>query len=212
MKIHNVEQGTLDWLNLHLGIPTASCMDAMLTPEFKIRTGEMPRTLAFKKVAEAYRRQPLINFNTFVTEQGMIVEEEARPFFELVTGIGVDRAGFITSDDGLVGCSPDGLLRDPEGNVTGGLEIKCPAAETHVRYLVEHTLPKDYRVQVHTSMYVTGLPVWTFMSYRRKFPPLILAVERSEAIQTVIAEAVKQFYLIFNEAFETVKGYESSTG
>ncbi len=192
MIIHdNVEQNSLDWLKLHIGIPTASAFDNLVKADFSPRTGEMPRTYLYKKVAELWRGQPLGDFSTFATEQGHIVEEEARPFFELETNQKVRQVGFITNDDKTAGCSPDGLIVDTGADC--GLEIKCPAAHTHVKYLLEGKLPAEYAAQVHGSMYVTGYDRWMFMSYRRKFPPLILEVQRDEEIITKIHLAVNKF-------------------
>lgn len=201
MVIHDVSQNTLDWMNLHVGIPTASGLDNLLTPEFELRKGEMPRTFLYRKVAEAWRGQPLIELNNFSVEQGLIVEEEARPFFELETNQEVRQVGFITTDDGLCGCSPDGLIGDDNG-----LEIKSPAAHTHVKYLLEGELPKEYRCQVHGSMFVTGYPRWTFMSYRRKFPPLILEIARDEEIISKIGAAITEFHQRLAEARERIEG------
>lgn len=203
MKVHDVSQGTLDWLNLHVGVPTASSLDNLLTPDFKPREGETPRTFLYKKVAEAWRGQVLSDFTSFAAEQGLIVEEEARPFFELETEQSVRQVGFITTDDGKFGCSPDGLIGDDNG-----LEIKCPAAHTHVKYLLEGKLPREYAAQVHGSMFVTGYQRWTFMSYRRKFPPFILEVQRDEEIITKIMAAVDRFHEQLDYALEQIKQYE----
>ncbi len=188
MKIHDVSQGTLDWLNLRVGIPTASGLHNLITPEWKIREGEMPRTYMHLKLAEAWLGRPVIELGGFSIEQGTIVESEARPFFELETDQRVQEVGFIASDDGLFGCSPDGLIGDDNG-----LEIKCPSAQVHVKYLVNGGLPKEYAAQVHGSMYATDRPKWTFLSYRRGFPPLIVNVERDEKIIEAIGKALRQF-------------------
>jgi hypothetical protein len=202
MKIHPVEQGTLDWLRLHIGIPTASGLDQLVDSNFDLRKGEMPRTYVYTKLAEQWRGKPLVSLNTstgsFSTEQGMILEDEGRPYFTLETGRKVKTVGFITTDDNTFGCSPDGLIIEEEC----GIEIKCPAAHTHVRWLVEGVVPKDYVAQVHASMFVTGYPQWVFMSYRRGFPPLILEVKRDEAIQAKIALAIKDFHKRLAEARE----------
>lgn len=194
MKVYDVEQNTLAWLNLHIGIPTAAGLDNLLTPEFEQRTGEMPRTFVYKKLAESWRGKPLVNLGTFSVEQGMILEEEALPFFTLETGKQVERVGFITTDDGKFGCSPDGVVGET------GLEIKCPEAWTHTKYLLNGVLPKEYAPQVHGGLYATGFKSWTFMSYRRGFPPLILKVERDETIIAKIAKAVERFHADFNFA------------
>lgn len=203
MKIHDVSQRTLDWAKLHVGIPTASGFHNLVTPDFKIREGEMPRSYAFLKIAEAWRGQPVIDLSTFAIEQGEILETEAKPFFELETDQKLREVGFITTDDGEAGCSPDGLIGDDNG-----LEIKCPSAQMHVKYLLDGVLPKDYAAQVHGSMFVTGFPRWTYLSYRRGFPPFILEVKRDEAIIAKIGEAVNRFHEQLEAAKEKMKTYD----
>lgn len=162
----------------------------------------MFRSYLYLKVAEAWREEPVIELTTFSIEQGEIVETEARPFYELETNQKVREVGFITTDDGLFGCSPDGLIGE-----NSGLEIKCPSAQMHVKYLVQGTLPKDYAAQVYGSMFVTGFPRWTFLSYRRNFPPLILEVERDEEIMGKIGKALKAFHSQFDTALEKLRSY-----
>lgn len=207
MIVHDCEQNTLDWLRLHIGIPTASGLANLVDSKFDLRTGEMPHTYVFKKVAESWRGQPLVSINSsggWSTEQGMIVEDEARPFYELETGTKVRQVGFITSDDGRCGCSPDGLISDD-----CGLEIKSPEPYTHVKYLMGGCVPKEYTAQVYGSMFVTGAKEWVFMSYRRKFPPLIVTVQRDESIMEKIGKAIDRFHEEFNKAMEKLKGYEN---
>lgn len=199
MKIHDVEQGSLEWLALRAGIPTASEFDALLTPGFKIRTGEGPKTYLAKKVAEAWQGGPLESFQGFDMEQGAILESESRNWFELEFDTTIQKVGFITTDDSRAGCSPDGLL-----GTDSGLELKCPAIHTHVRYLLNGELPKEYAAQVHGSMFVTGLPRWKFVSYHRRCPKFVLTVERDEEIQANIAEALGHFYRYFDDAMECI--------
>jgi predicted phage-related endonuclease len=189
MVIHDVSQRTLDWSRLHVGIPTASGFHNLVTPEFRLRDGEMVKSYLYLKIAEEWRDAPVMDISTFAIEQGDLLEGEAKPFWELETGKKLREVGFITTDDGKAGCSPDGLIDDDNG-----LEIKCPTAQMHVKYLLDGALPKDYAAQVHGSMFVTGFPRWTFMSYRRNFPPFILEVQRDEKIIANIREAVNIFY------------------
>lgn len=188
MMISPHEQGSVDWSIARAGIPTASEFDQLVTPEFKVRTGEMPKSYLAKKLAEWWLGGPLASFNSFDVEQGRLLEDEARPWFSFEHGIEVQKVGLITTDDGRIGCSPDGLIGEH-----GGIEIKCPAVHTHVSYLLAGTLPKDYAAQVHGSMLVTGRSEWTFLSYRRGFPALVLRVERDEAIQSALREALDAF-------------------
>lgn len=200
MKIHDVKQGSSEWKALRLGVPTASEFDALVTPEFKPRTGQTPETYLYQKLCEKLLGFAP-DFSAFAVEQGMVLESEAKPFYELTYGVPIRNVGFCTTDDGRIGCSPDGLLGDD-----GGLEIKCPQAHTHLRYLMEGGLPKDYAAQVHGSMFVTGRPWWMFMSYSRQFPPLVVRVERDERIQEALRQTLAAFLVRFDEKFEQING------
>lgn len=198
MKIHAVQQQSLEWMLLRSGKPTASEFHNLLTPEFKVRTGQMPKTYLHKKLAEAWQGGPLVEFNSFDAEQGQFLETEAIPWFELEHNTTVERVGFITTDCGRIGCSPDGLLGDD-----CGIEIKCPAIHTHVSYLLNGgELPDEYAAQVHGSLYVTGFPSWRFLSYRRRLPPLLLEIERDEEIQDKIHDALSAFLADFDDGWK----------
>ncbi len=216
MKIHDCKQGELAWVKLHFGIPTASGLDNLLTPEFELRKGELPKTYVYKKVAEKLQGRPLIDLgaSSFMLEQGMIVEEEARPWYALEYDKKIKEVGFITTDDGSFGCSPDGLIgiqrsiseaMDEMPDEECGLEIKSPAAHTHVKYLVNGVLPKEYACQVMGSMFVTGFEKWIFCSYRRGFPALVLEIHRDEKAMSMIRAAINQFHGDFDRAMERIR-------
>ncbi len=195
MKILPHAQGSLEWQIARAGIPTASEFGNLVTPKFEIRKGEMLRTYLAAKLAEAWLGGPLIGFNTFDMDQGRILEEEARPWLELATEMSVQPVGLITTDDGRVGCSPDGIVMEPAG--TFGVEIKCPQPTAHVKYLMSGKVPDEYLPQIHGGMYVTGFKEWKFLSYRRNFPKLLLTVERDEEIIEAIGEALTEFQMQF---------------
>lgn len=197
MNIHAVAQQSVDWQILRSGKVTASEMDSLVTPFGKVKTGDGPRTYLHKKVAEAWLGGPLPSLNVFDMEQGNILEEFARPAFALETGIAVSEVGFITGTDERIGCSPDAMI-----GTTAGVEIKCPRVETHIGYLLEGTLPKDYVLQVQGSLFVTGLSKWYFYSFCRRMPSLILEVAPDPDIQKAIAEATGAFLERFEEALE----------
>jgi hypothetical protein len=180
-----VKQGSTQWLKLRMGIPTASEFDQILTPKFAVKDSEGSRTYLYKKLAEK------------LTGHGQLFEEEARELFSLTTDLDIEQVGFVTADDGRCGCSPDGLIGDDSG-----LEIKCPNAETHLRYLDAGVVPNDYVVQVNGCLYVTGRKAWRFMSYFPELPPLIVTVERDEEKMTAIRNCLTKFYADFDAALE----------
>lgn len=190
MKILNdFEQGSPQWLQARAGIPTASEFGALITDKFAVRKGAMVDSYIDKKLAEWWLGGPLPSHGgSFAMEQGQILEEQARPWYELEYNCEVGRVGFITTDDGMVGCSPDGWIAGDRG-----LEIKCPQADTHVGYLLDGILPEQYGPQVQGSMWVTGAKSWRFLSYRRGFPALVITVESDPVAQQAITDALTSF-------------------
>lgn len=199
MKIHtNMEQNSTEWLIARSGKVTASELDSLISPTWKARTGDGPKTYLHKKLAEVWIGGNLPSLNgIFDIENGKILEEEAKPFYTALTGEQIVNAAFIETDDGRGGCSPDGLIGDD-----CGIEIKCPRMETHIGYLLEGELPKDYLAQVYGSMYFSERKRWKFMSYRRNFPPFIIEVKRDEEIMSSISSALERFYEVFDDAME----------
>lgn len=185
---------------LRAGIPTASELNALVTPKFAIKKGEGTKTYLAEKVAEAWQGGPLPTFQGYDMETGALQESEARTWFEFAHDAEIKRVGFITTDDGRAGCSPDGLLSDD-----CGLEIKCPKAETQTRYLLAGVLPEEYEHQVHGCMFVTGFNQWKFISYRRNFPALVLTIERDEAKIAIIREALEMFAAEFDKAMKRME-------
>lgn len=205
MKIYDFPQGSGPWLQARLGIPTASEFDSIITPEWKVRTGQGPTTYLYTKLCEKFMGAFADGGSSFAMGQGSILEHEAIPWYEFTEGVRVQRVGFCTTDDGRIGCSPDGLIGEE-----GGIEIKCPAPVTHLRYYFEGVLPKEHAAQVHGNMFVTGRKWWKFVSYSRQFPQLVVHVERDERIQKAIGEALAQFLEVFSIKRDQLKSIKDA--
>lgn len=193
MKIHReIAQGSLDWFNLRAGVVTASEMDRLITPaKLEAVKGKGFQTYLAEKLAEKWCG-PLPGANTWDMEQGTFLESEARPAFTVETGIAVESVGFVTTDDGRTGCSPDAAIFC-DGRLEAGVEIKCPLPQTQIKYLLAGELPPDYAPQVHGSMLVTGASHWWFFAYRRRMPPLCLKVGRDAGIIAKMKAAIDDF-------------------
>jgi hypothetical protein len=196
---HDVEQGSLEWFKLRLGIPTASCFGDIMTPKFAPREGKMLWTCIYSRLAEKISGEQLAGFGSRATEQGQLLEDEAINYWEVVNEQRPIYGGFVTTDDGKAGCSPDALIGDD-----AGLEIKCPNPETHLKYLDEGVLPDDYVTQVYGSLWVTGRKRWHFQSYHKALPAFHLIIERDEAIMEKIGAALANYQKHFDAAFERI--------
>lgn len=205
MKKIEVETGSIEWATLHVGCISAGEADCLFDSKMDPRKGEGPKTFLYRKTAEVFRGQPMVNLSpganaSWQMNQGIILEEEVIPWYSLTYSEKVDSGYFCQTDDGLSGCTPDGLIGED-----GGIEIKSPEPAQHVRYLIENRVPLDYVAQVQFSLYVTGRPWWKFISYRRRFPALVLTVERDEEIMNRIGEVVLEFHDKLNAAVSTLK-------
>lgn len=200
MKILNVKQGSSEWLFARAGIVTASEMDNLISPTWKIRDGDTPATYMHMKLAEKIMGQPInLEIDTFAMDQGRMLESEALPWLDFMHGIKAERVGMCITDDGRFGASPDGLIGED-----GGLEVKCPRPQTHVKYLLNGVVPKEYLAQVHSSIWATNRKYWMFLSYSRQFPKLLIRVERDEAIMQAISNAVESYYKNFDAALAKI--------
>lgn len=197
MRVYrDIIQGTPEWLQLRKGRPTASRFSDILTTKGDV-----------SKSAKGYIREligecfaPEFEYwggNKF-TERGTEIEPQARACFAEMTGETVEQVGFVISDDGICGCSPDGLLVDSSGVFKAGLELKCPSPKVHVGYVLDGILPDDYRQQVHGSMAVTGLTEWHFISYFPGMQPFRLLVQwddYTEKVKDSLASFVSEYKL-----------------
>mgnify|MGYP003870864863 CR=1 FL=1 len=197
-----MEQGSEQWYAVRKGRATASEMSKILTSTGRLSTQALGymRKLARECVCD----DPLEFMGNKYTDWGKGMEEEARAHFVRVMRMDVVEVGFCARADGApLGCSPDGLIVGATGGWVGGLEIKCPQVDTHVGYLMDGRLPSNYKLQVHGSMAVTGLPYWYFMSYFPGLNPLIVRVDADDFTQTVTA-ALDQFVVDYAEERERV--------
>ena len=185
-------QGSEEWFQIRKGRATASEFDKILTP-----TGLLSKSsqkYMQKLVRECVCDDPMVFMGNKYTEWGHEMEDKARQHFAKVMNLKVKEVGFITrSDAAPIGCSPDGMIMNGKEYI-GGLEIKCPQVDKHVDHLMGGFMPDEYKLQVHGSMAVTGLPYWYFMSYFPGLKPLILKIERDEFTNKV-TEALNEFVI-----------------
>jgi len=168
------EQGTEEWFQARLGIPTASDFNKIITPA-KLEPSKQADTYINKLIAEWLRGKPDESFQSDWMKRGQEVEEEARDFYIFQTDSKVKQVGFCLTDNKTYGCSPDGLV-----GKDGGAEIKCPSPGVHVGYLLGNKVPTEYRLQILGSLLVTGRKWWDFLSYHPDMESLIVRTSRKD--------------------------------
>ena len=203
MKVFECRQGSAEWWFLKKGRPSASEFDKIFTPKTK-KTSTQARSYMYRLAAETLAELPPDGSENYVTrpmQDGINTEPEARRWYELQHDLDVRQVGFITTDDGKFGCSPDGLVGED-----GGLELKCPQRETHIGYIDEpESLLDSYRWQVHGALWITGRSWWELVSYCHGLPPVVLRVDPGEDTKLLVT-ALAAFWQQYAELLVKLKG------
>lgn len=189
MKVYDCLQGSDEWKDLHLGIPTASQFHRILTPA-KEQLAEGRWAYAYELAVERLLKETKHTAEgLYWPERGKLLEHDAVRHYEFVHSCRTAKVGFITPDHGKWGCSPDRLIVEE----VGGLELKCPSPEKHLEYFdEEHKGPGfAYRCQIQGSMLITGFPWWDFMSYHPQLPDALYRYQRDQPFIDKLEEALK---------------------
>lgn len=186
MRVLDCEQGSQEWLEARMGIPTASRFSRILTPKTRKLSAQRER-LKHELLAESYLGYPIEWEPTQFMERGTDLEDRARAWYEFDRDVEVREVGFCLRDDGLTGCSPDGLVGDD-----GGLEIKCRGAAPHMAALLGDDDIADM-TQIMGSLWITGREWWDVLAFNPAFPSVRIRVYRDEDYIADLAAAVDQF-------------------
>lgn len=188
MKIIDCQQGSAMWFEARIGIVTASMADKVITP----KTGKLSaqaRPYAFKLLAERLLRRPTQSMDGQIwMERGKELEPAAIKQLEFEADIATKEVGFIVTDDGLVGASPDRLVIGKPI----GVEAKVPAAWTHLAYLLEGHDEK-YTPQVQCQCFVAELEEVIFYSWSDRMPSATIRTYRDEEYIRKLVDALDQF-------------------
>ncbi len=187
MKEIQVEQGSVEWLAARLGMPTASNFEKILTPGGKLSASS--RKYAFYLAAEKILNRQLDSIDHLEwVQHGKQFEETAASNYAFVQDVEIRRCGLITTDNGLVGASPDRLIV----GANGGLEVKCPAPQTMLGYIVDG-FGDAYKCQVQGQMWVAELDYVDRYAWHPELPPVLQRTERDEPFIKLLSDAITQF-------------------
>jgi len=169
MIIVECAQGSAEWHKARAGVITAS---QFFLARKKLKSGPNKgdysaeaKTYAFRLAIERISGQPLDEgFENWAMRRGHEMEEDARIAHEEKTGLLVDLAGFVLTEDGKFGASADGLI-----NGDGGCEYKCLVAPDRIRSVILDGDLTEFMDQIQGCMWVTGRSWWHFCLF---CPPL----------------------------------------
>ena len=197
MIILDVEQGSDEWLEARLGLPTASEMHCLLSngrllPPF----GEGALTLLDRLAAERFTGLSASGFTgNSHTERGHVVEPIAVQAYVdsgHASAMDVVEAGIMLAKG--VGASPDRLIGED-----GGLEIKSKAAKGMVTLLRNGKIDKAHITQMQINMWVSGRKWWDYFVYCDGLPPFYQRFEPDLELHAKLDERVPLFLALLDE-------------
>jgi putative phage-type endonuclease len=173
MKTYNCLQGSQEWLYVRAGIPTASQFDRIVTPT--CRKSSQRSAYMYELLAERLMGRPTVKHINWWMERGSTLEERAITFYEFNRDMDTTAVGFVTTDDGRLGASPDRLVSED-----GCLEVKCPSEAVHMSYLMAaEGACEMYSIQVQGQLFVTDRLWSDVLSWHPDLPPALVRIERN---------------------------------
>ena len=192
--INNIQQGTPEWLQLRIGVFTATDGQTIATK------GKGLETLIYEKASEIITglscEEVYTNSNI---ERGKELEEQARLFYEIEKNVSVETVAFVYGDFQHTGCSPDGLV-----GTDGLAEFKCPNNKNFLLNCLDNDFDKKYFWQVQYQMFITGRKWADLVFFNPNFNNTvkIFRIERDEKAQITLKENTE--YAV-NKALEIVQ-------
>jgi hypothetical protein len=178
----DVAQGSDEWRRLRLGLPTASeFADILAKGQGKVRKAYLNRL-----AAERLTGEPQDIYSNRHMDRGKALEDEARDLYGFVSGLEPRLVGFVRN--GIVGCSPDGLIGDD-----GVLEIKTRLPPLMIDLLVGGEMPPEYRAQVQGALWVCERDWADVMIYWPGLDYCCRRIERDDEYICKLAEEVGMF-------------------
>ena len=189
-----VTQGTDEWFELRIGKITGSNFNNIMksAKQRELPFNKTQLTYLYSVCAEMFTGVDEDDFKSKWMYRGSELEVFARKAYAMKHLTTVKECGFYT-DDIAVGVSPDGVIGDNDKV----LEIKCPKASTHVKYMLNpEELFEAYKWQMIGECYATGINDGVIISYHPDFPDdkKIIEYEYSPTVEdyTLLSERLDE--------------------
>lgn len=211
MIIHRMQQGTPEWHHIRAGKITGSvaatlCVDG----KGKYGLGAGAITAAEKIAMERITGAPMATtgFKSSSMSRGNEFETVARRKYELYKFVKVDQVGFIESDCGTYGCSPDGLIGDD-----GMCEIKSfTLPDLHFDLLNNRPSKHIDMHQIKFGLFTAKRKWLDFVSWYPEYTPMPLIIRTfyADEIQNITYKTkIDLFNKYVAELIEEIKANEN---
>lgn len=138
MKSLKIPQNSDAWLEFRKGRITGSKLHDIIT-----KRGGGKKIGFYQLIAD---RLAIDDGETSSRDRGHEMEEEAIDYFEAEVGIKVERdpGVWISDIDENIAISPDGAIKNKDGDYTEAVEVKCFGSALHLLAIIENKIPYKY--------------------------------------------------------------------
>jgi hypothetical protein len=200
MQINTCEQGTTEWYQARIGLPTSSMFGTVMAKGKGGGDSLTRRKYLFQLAGEIVTGEASEGYTNGHTDRGHEMEIEARNYYEFMTDENVELVGFITN--GQKGCSPDGLV-----GTKGMFEAKSKLPHLMIELLLRDEFPPEHKAQCQGALWVAEREWIDIVVYWPKLPLFIKRAYRDESYISTIATAVKDFNEELAEVVEQIRAY-----
>ena len=184
MIIHNIPQGTVEWLAVRAGKVTASEFDSVLA-QGRNGVSKTRQTYLYKLAGEIITGQVVESYSNANMERGKVMEDEARAWYEVMHAK-VETVGFI--EEGRTGYSPDGLIGE-----SGALEIKTKFPHLLIPVVLSQDFPAEHKAQCQGGLMVSGREWIDLVCYWPGMPVAVHRAYRDDVYIASLRQAVADF-------------------
>lgn len=182
------EQGSHEWLQIKLGVVSASNISAALA-----KPGTETRLTYLAELVGQVCTSQIEEFNSKEMDWGKMNEAGARAGYEFQTGLVVQPVTFVFKDDTFrVGCSPDGIVTDKKG-----VEIKCPYKTANfIKFACAEKIKPEWYHQVQACIWILDSGEWDFGQNdpRMQVSPLkFVTIERDAEVMKRLDDEIPKF-------------------
>lgn len=196
---YNLNQLTDEWLELKLGILSASILKNVITAKtLKVSASKTNRLfydeVLSQRIGGEIDRE---GFTSFAMQRGLDDEPFAIKQYEENYGQKVKPCGFVINRKlGFpFGWSPDGLVGED-----GSIEIKSRDPKYQIQTILDHmagrsedVIPSEFMMQIQTGLFVSARSWCDFISFCNGFQMVRIRVEPIAEFQEAIAAAAEGF-------------------
>lgn len=190
MKIIECDQRSPEWYAARAGIPTASKFATVLVTKGRGKEGESVtrRRYIHQLAGERITGEPAASYDNDDMARGREMEPQAREDYAFIYDAEPEIVGFVTTDDGSAGCSPDSFI-----GASGALEIKTAAPHVLLEHMFKGDFPPEHRAQCQGVLWVAERDWIDLLIYWPRMKPFIVRAGRDEAYISDLAKAIAAF-------------------